>query len=209
MKKLNTKAGFTLAELLIVVAIIAILVAVGVPVFSTSMERSRETVDLSNIRGAYAEFIAGTLGGRADTGYYQVDIKQRDVNSWVADASGFLANVTNQRMPTNDDTGTGATKTTPADDAHKLTTGNMWVKFTFVGSDGKLMKTPEFSVVQLTYDSTDTKMPAPPSTVRKADGTGSDTSKKNVVEYYDEAEVTDTSKRTYGGYWYLTKEQTA
>ncbi|MBQ9492144.1 MAG: prepilin-type N-terminal cleavage/methylation domain-containing protein, partial [Oscillibacter sp.] len=61
MKKWN-KGGFTLAELLIVVAIIAILVAIGIPAFSTAMERSREAVDLANMRAAYAEFMAGTLG---------------------------------------------------------------------------------------------------------------------------------------------------
>ncbi|MBR3570780.1 MAG: prepilin-type N-terminal cleavage/methylation domain-containing protein, partial [Oscillibacter sp.] len=80
---MNNKTGFTLAELLIVVAIIAILVAIGIPAFSTAMERSRETVDLSNIRGAYAEFMAGTLGSDANTGYYKINIKQRQCKDWV------------------------------------------------------------------------------------------------------------------------------
>ncbi|MBQ6987406.1 MAG: prepilin-type N-terminal cleavage/methylation domain-containing protein, partial [Oscillibacter sp.] len=51
MKKM---AGFTLAELLIVVAIIAILVAIGIPMFNTAMEKSRETADISNLRAAKA-----------------------------------------------------------------------------------------------------------------------------------------------------------
>ena len=50
-RKLNKK-GFTLAELLIVVAIIAILVAIAVPVFSSQLEKSREAVDRSNARSA-------------------------------------------------------------------------------------------------------------------------------------------------------------
>ncbi len=54
MKKLNKK-GFTLAELLIVVAIIAVLVAISIPVFTSQLEKSREAVDLANIRAAYAE----------------------------------------------------------------------------------------------------------------------------------------------------------
>ena len=53
MKKNNK--GFTLAELLIVVAIIAVLVAIAIPVFTTQLERSREATDLANIRAAYAE----------------------------------------------------------------------------------------------------------------------------------------------------------
>ena len=35
------KKGFTLAELLIVVAIVAVLVAIAIPVFSKQLEKSR------------------------------------------------------------------------------------------------------------------------------------------------------------------------
>ncbi|MBR3234725.1 MAG: prepilin-type N-terminal cleavage/methylation domain-containing protein [Atopobiaceae bacterium] len=53
--------GFTLAELLIVVAIIAVLVAIAIPVFTTQLERSREATDISNVRAAYAEATADYL----------------------------------------------------------------------------------------------------------------------------------------------------
>ena len=53
MKK-NNKKGFTLAELLIVVAIIAVLVAVAIPVFTSQLEKSRDAVTVSNLRSAYA-----------------------------------------------------------------------------------------------------------------------------------------------------------
>lgn len=39
---LTNQQGFTLAELLVVVAIIGILVAISVPVFAAQLERSRE-----------------------------------------------------------------------------------------------------------------------------------------------------------------------
>ncbi|WP_044932635.1 type IV pilin protein [Oribacterium sp. NK2B42] len=52
-KKINKK-GFTLAELLIVVAIIGILVAISIPIFTTQLEKSREATDLANLRSAYA-----------------------------------------------------------------------------------------------------------------------------------------------------------
>ena len=52
MKKNNK--GFTLAELLIVVAIIAVLVAIAIPVFTSQLEKSREATDAANIRSAYA-----------------------------------------------------------------------------------------------------------------------------------------------------------
>ncbi len=77
MKKLNKK-GFTLAELLIVVAIIAVLVAISIPIFSTQMEKAREAVDAANLRAAYAEVMSDVLTGdtTAATTGKQVDQKQ-------------------------------------------------------------------------------------------------------------------------------------
>ncbi len=60
MKKMNKK-GFTLAELLIVVAIIAVLVAIAIPVFNAQLEKSRDAVDQSNIRAAYGQAVADYL----------------------------------------------------------------------------------------------------------------------------------------------------
>lgn len=54
MKKKMNKKGFTLAELLIVVAIIAVLVAVSVPIFSSKLEKAREATDVANMRAAKA-----------------------------------------------------------------------------------------------------------------------------------------------------------
>ena len=47
-----------MAELLIVVAIIAVLVAISIPIFSSQLEKSREATDLANVRSAYAEVVA-------------------------------------------------------------------------------------------------------------------------------------------------------
>ena len=65
MKK-NKNKGFTLMEMLIVVGIIAVLIAIAIPVFSTQMEKSREAVDLANIRSAYAEVLANYLTGEGN-----------------------------------------------------------------------------------------------------------------------------------------------
>ena len=60
MKK-NNKKGFTLAELLIVVAIIAVLVAIAIPIFTNQLEKSREATDAANIRDVYAEVAVAML----------------------------------------------------------------------------------------------------------------------------------------------------
>ncbi len=67
MKKMNKK-GFTLAELLIVVAIIAVLVAIAIPVFTSQLEVSKQAVDKANTRSAYGEAVAKFLGDNETTG---------------------------------------------------------------------------------------------------------------------------------------------
>lgn len=65
MKKNNNK-GFTLMEMLIVVAIIAVLVAIAIPVFTNQLEKAREATDMANIRSAYAEVMACALTNASD-----------------------------------------------------------------------------------------------------------------------------------------------
>ena len=67
MEKKRNNKGFTLAELLIVVAIIAVLVAIAIPIFTNQLEKSREATDLSNIRAAYAEAVSTYLSNGATT----------------------------------------------------------------------------------------------------------------------------------------------
>ena len=53
--------GFTLMEMLIVVAIIAILITIAIPTFTKQLEKSREAVDAANIRSYYAELMAAAI----------------------------------------------------------------------------------------------------------------------------------------------------
>ena len=59
-KKLNKK-GFTLAELLIVVAIIGILVAISIPIFTSQLRKARLATNQANARAAYAAAVADRL----------------------------------------------------------------------------------------------------------------------------------------------------
>lgn len=73
----NGKKGFTLAELLIVVAIIAVLVAISIPIFSAQLEKSREATDAANIRSAYAEVSADLLTDDSSNTSVTVPAKQK------------------------------------------------------------------------------------------------------------------------------------
>lgn len=54
MKNKNSK-GFTLAELLVVVAIIAVLVAISIPVFTSQLHKTKAATDMANVRALYSE----------------------------------------------------------------------------------------------------------------------------------------------------------
>ena len=112
MKKLNKK-GFTLAELLIVVAIIAVLVAISIPIFNSQLEKSREAVDAANIRAAYAEMMSDALTGtygKDDAGTtktYTVKLKQEKDDWHGADLkAGLEENMTLTGTPTKGETAT-------------------------------------------------------------------------------------------------------
>lgn len=87
MKKNNK--GFTLAELLIVVAIIAVLVAIAIPVFTNQLEKSREATDLANVRAAYAEIVTKYLeNDQAST----ISVKANQKQSYWQQISSTAAN---------------------------------------------------------------------------------------------------------------------
>ena len=91
LKKMNKK-GFTLAELLIVVAIIAVLVAISIPIFSAQLEKAKEATDMANIRSAYAEVVANYLGDSTKGYTISVDLKSNK-DDYVSDKSAEIAGV--------------------------------------------------------------------------------------------------------------------
>ena len=95
MKKNNNK-GFTLAELLIVVAIIAVLVAIAIPVFTTQLEKSRDAVCMSNIRAAYAEASTTYLTNTGAT----AAVTEGNVTLTPVSGGGFTAAVANVSLKT-------------------------------------------------------------------------------------------------------------
>ena len=66
MRKMKNKKGFTLMEMLIVVAIIAILVAIAIPTFASSLNKARVATDEANIRAGYASVMAEVLTNESE-----------------------------------------------------------------------------------------------------------------------------------------------
>ena len=63
MKKMNKK-GFTIVELVIVIAVIAILSAVLIPTFSGVVANAKETAAVADAKAAYQQYVAAaTLAG--------------------------------------------------------------------------------------------------------------------------------------------------
>lgn len=71
------KRGFTLAELLIVVAIIGILAAISIPIFSSQLKKARIATDEANLRSYFAVLQADYQA----TGEYNYDSSITD--NWL------------------------------------------------------------------------------------------------------------------------------
>ncbi len=94
----KNKNGFTLAELLIVVAIVGVLVAISIPIFTSQLHKARVATDWANVRAYYAELTYEFQ----QTGKYD-DSKE---HAWG---------------------GSGVTEITISGETVKLKTGQLWV----------------------------------------------------------------------------------
>lgn len=103
-KKLRkNEKGFTLAELLIVVAIIGVLVAISIPIFTGQLKKARLATNQANARAAYAaattqymldtattaltadkDYTYDTSKGKIDTAATKAtgEIKGTDISAW-------------------------------------------------------------------------------------------------------------------------------
>ena len=97
--KLKKHGGFTLVEMLIVVAIIAILIAVSIPLVSSSLEQTKHATDAANERAAKAEIMLQFLAGdnaKVDVGESGTAVNQieEDTIYYYNAAKGMIADKT-------------------------------------------------------------------------------------------------------------------
>ena len=97
---MKNRKGFTLAELLIVVAIIGVLVAVSIPIFIAQLDKAKIATNKANMRAArasasvqfYEDLGDGNLGGVA-CAYYKYDITTGTIteSSYSSEGGGTAA----------------------------------------------------------------------------------------------------------------------
>ena len=111
-KRSASRKAFTLAELLIVVAIIAVLVGISIPIFTAQKEKSAEATDIANMRAAKAAAIQLYYDGVCDDpslaaqyGLYQWtdDKNPQNTNYWgIYDSNGGFFSITGKNKKYKD-----------------------------------------------------------------------------------------------------------
>ena len=97
MSRKKNRKGFTLIEMLMVIAIIAILVAIVIPIVNSSTDRSEAATDAANLRAVLAALNVDVLNGNktvndilADAVYPTSKFDSNAVLTVVYNAPGFI-----------------------------------------------------------------------------------------------------------------------
>ena len=78
-KKFSRRCAFTLAELMIVMAIIAVLVGISIPIFMGQLEKSKEATDVADMRAAKSLAVELFYAGVTDKASAQANGLQRSL----------------------------------------------------------------------------------------------------------------------------------
>lgn len=111
LRKKQNQKGFTLAELLIVVAIIAILAAIAFPMFSSQLDKAKAGADLANLRSAISIASTELLTNNSST---EAELITK-ANTALGTPTSVYGDATKTFTFTIVDPGEGKTKTITAD----------------------------------------------------------------------------------------------
>ena len=109
MKNRKAKKGFTIIELVIVIAVIGILAAVLIPTFSNVIDKANATAAMENAKNAYTNFLVDNADKmvmdkanfyiKSGDYYFQVEKGQFKSEAVAAPTDGSLtATVENQKL---------------------------------------------------------------------------------------------------------------
>ena len=93
--KMNKK-GFTLMEMLIVIAIIAILIAIAIPTFTAALEKSRQKTDLANARALKSLVVAQYMAGDESSPDTPIDVRSELKN--ISGSKAFYLDKNGQQL---------------------------------------------------------------------------------------------------------------
>lgn len=114
MEKARKKQGFTMGELLIVVAIIGIMVSISIPIFTSQLKKARIATNQANARAAKAAALAAyqnnpDLDGKYVMYWYMTATGQLlPMGEWADNGNSFVYKTGDDRL--YDDTFSRATK---------------------------------------------------------------------------------------------------
>ena len=94
--KRNNKKGFTIVELVIVIAVIAILAGVLIPTFAGITSKAKKSAALQEARNLYTEYLSVKDGDVEDTVYVKIDdfyfeVKNNQINDEPVEAKDLVA----------------------------------------------------------------------------------------------------------------------